>query len=314
MTSHNPAPQPTKAPSPVSRPAASEAGEGVVSEARLIRGLSYDEYARTDAWRWSQIKHVERSPLHAKHMRDNGGTDSAAQAQLRAVHCAVLEPDKFEFRYSVYEGKARRGKAFKAHREEHPGTEALNPREYDAIRTTADAIRNHPVVAEFMREGEAEVVVEWTDKRTGIRCIGRIDWLSKTVLFDLKTCGTTHEHEVQRLVTRNGWHGQLAHYYEGTRALGLHRDVAIVVAEMKPPHDVAVFNVPRYSGGALNAGRMLRERLMKQLRACIDSGNWPGRHAKAAELILPDWAFEETLEIGSEHKANESEEESNPWT
>lgn len=264
----------------------------------IHRDLTYLEYAAIPAWNWSRIKLLElASPLHVFQdvFQDHGDNDTPARVVLRAIHCAVLEPHRFGERYSVFAGTRNAShKLYKSHLACFPGTEVLLPRERDQITATAAAIRDHHVVRDLMAEGEGEVVVTWDDADTGLPCKARIDWLGTKGWFDLKTFGTTHERRVASMAAQQLTHGQLAHYDAGLRANGIELPALLVVAEGQGAQDVAVFamdeGVPH---GALHVGRVLRERLMRELAGCVAEDRWPGRHETVQDLVLPTWALDE---------------------
>jgi hypothetical protein len=261
--------------------------------------LAHEEYAALPGWRWSHIKLMETHSPHAvRHAVDNpDDSDTPSRVKLRAIHAAVLEPDRFDAMFSVYDG-VRRGADYTAHLANHPGTSVLNPREYDDIHATADAIRSHPVVRDLMSDGDPEVSVSWVDPETGLPCKGRVDWLGSGGILDLKTCGTVHERAVASLVARNLWHGQLAHYASGLAAHGRHDLPAyIIAAEGKGAQDVAVYQIDQgIPDGALHVGEGIRSRLMRELARCERLNNWPGRHPSAVTLCLPTYALDDIVD------------------
>jgi hypothetical protein len=253
--------------------------------------LPFEEYAALPGWNWSCIKLLEDgSPLHVRYARDNPSPDTANRAVLRAIHAMVLEPETFALRYSVFDG-VRRGKAYDAHVEAHPGTTVLNVRQFDEVRWTADAILAHSAVRDLLAVGRPEVTVTWTDAETGLPCKGRVDWLGDA-LVDLKTIATTHEIAVARIVAKNHYHGQMAHYDDGLRAHDIRVPAFLVVAEGRAPFDVAVFEVDEgIPDGSIHVGREMRKRLMKQLAECERLNHWPGRHPQPQVLCLPPHAL-----------------------
>jgi len=77
----------------------------------IYRDLSYEAYETLPGWRWSHIKLLhDQSPIHVQHALQPHD-DTSSRRRLRAVHAAVLEPDAFRQRYSVYDG-VRRGKLY----------------------------------------------------------------------------------------------------------------------------------------------------------------------------------------------------------
>lgn len=264
---------------------------------QLLRGTTYAEYLALPGYRWSEIKLLHAcSPLHVLYARTAQlDDDTASRAWLRAVHLLTLEPHNFGREFSVFDG-TRRGKVYDAHCADHPHTTVLKPHEVASALAAADAIRSHPTVAPLLATGDPEVVITWTDATTGLPCKARLDWLGPA-LVDLKTLGTTHERRVAGMTASYLYHGQMAHYTAGLVALGIEVPAYLVVAEGKPPHDVAVFGLdPNGPDGALHVGQQLRARLMAQLAECEASGHWPGRHEAPQDLVLPVYALDDVAE------------------
>jgi hypothetical protein len=103
-------------------------------------------YRADPALNWSLIKTIAKSPLHFRHRRDNPRPDSPTFRVGRAVHAAILEPERFAADWVVYAGR-RAGKAWTAFFEEHEGREILNATEYDTVVAMASAVRSRPDIA-----------------------------------------------------------------------------------------------------------------------------------------------------------------------
>lgn len=288
-----------------------------MTEARMFKGLTYAEYERLPGWRWGQIRLLhDGSPRHVKHAVDTGSSgdrddDTPSRAWLRAVHALVFEPQNFRRDFSVFDGR-RTGKLYDAHLLCNPGASILNPREHRSAVATAEAIKTNPAVAPLLAAGDGEVSITWTDRATGLPCKGRLDWLGPLGVVDLKTLGTTNERQVASIVASRLYHGQLGHYAEGLRALGI--DVPgfyLVAAEGKGAQDVAAYRLgDSPPDGALHRGRELRADLMRALAECVEADRWPGRHESVESLELPAWATDpdDDLVVGdADDDANELE-------
>jgi hypothetical protein len=281
-----------------------------VSNAQIHRGLTYDEYSVLPGWRWSVIKAMAESPLHCLHAKRTSSPDTASRVLLRAVHALTLEPHRFAESFSVYEGKRdARTAAYQQHLADNPDTAVLTPKDFALAKSTADAIRHHPIAGPLFAEGEPEVSITWLDHETGLPCKARLDWLAPRFFFDLKNLGTTNERMVARHVAAMLIHGQVAHYTAALEAVGI-RDLPayLLVTEGKGPQDVAVFEVDAgIPDGALHVGAELRRDLMKRLSDCVQDDRWPGRHEKPVNLCLPNYALLDPDLVGIEG-GNEAEE------
>jgi hypothetical protein len=219
----------------------------------------------------------------------------------RAVHCAVLEPDRFPLDYTVYTGSRRAGSEWHEFAAANAGKTILKADEYARCLDIRDAVRAHPVAGNLLANGDAEQTVTWADDKTGIACKARIDWVVRNSLIDLKTTRSVDAREFGAVAARMQYHGQLAFYTNGflgsqrvSRAPSAPRIIAV---ESEPPYDVAVFRVGL---DAMLAGYDLVAEYLHRLAECRASDTWPGRYPQQTELELPSWAlgeFSDTIEV-----------------
>jgi hypothetical protein len=59
------------------------------------------DYADIDAMNWSTLKHLATSPLMLRYRVDHPREDTKALARGRAIHCALLEPERWTREYIV---------------------------------------------------------------------------------------------------------------------------------------------------------------------------------------------------------------------
>lgn len=155
-----------------------------------------------------------------------------------------------------------------------------------------DAVLAHPTAGPLFRQGLglAERSFVWTDAATGLECKGRTDWLSPAEgggyhLVDLKTSRTADPRMFGRDAAKYGYHNQLAWYRAGARSNGLRiASVVIVVVESAAPHDVVVYTL---MSDQIEKGESENTDLLGRVKACRESGKWPGRFAEYTPLDLP---------------------------
>lgn len=255
--------------------------------------MTYAEYAALEGVNWSSLKNMEDSPLHYKHRLDSKeDTDTTGRGMGRLLHTLVLEPHNFGEGYAIYPGPVRRGKEWDAFEAENAGKTILKESELVEVRAQAAAVRAHPEVAPLLVGAETEKTIVWNEPRHGIRCKSRLDlWNPKlATLVDLKGCQTTDPRRFGQMAARMGYFAQLAHYYQAV-ALGLRRavyDVLIVAVETSAPYDVAVFKLEDQD---LEVGRIYVDDYLDKLKACLDSGVWPGRCPTRQRIQLPSYIF-----------------------
>lgn len=265
-------------------------------------------YHDIDAENWSTLKAMRRSPLHYLHARTHERPDTDTFRRGRLVHSLVLEPQRFELDYAVWDGKVRRGKAWDAFRldADARGLTVITPAQLAKARAMAAAVARI-----WTPDAQRELSIVWTDETTGLRCKARIDSINPVTITELKTCADVDAETFSRTMHRLGYHGQLAHYRNGARSITGRTAVAQIVAvEAEEPHDAAIFVV---SEDAMCAGEDMVAECLARVRACRDRGVWPGRYVEPVSLELPRWAREDEdvtgLGIDFDAPADEGEED-----
>ena len=252
----------------------------------------FADYIAIPAINWSTLKEMARSPRHYQHRLVTPRDDTPAMRFGRAVHTATLEPDSFPVLYAVWDG-ARRGKEWgnfvlacvEANRE------VLTRAEYDTCLHVRDAVRSDPVAGPYLQSAlETEKVLEWTDSGTGLKCKSRVDALGSGYVADLKTTRDAGPVEFPKTAARLMYAHQLAFYCTGAEAVtGGEYEAVLIAVESEAPHDVCTYIV---SEDDLWAARDEVARLLARVKACTESGEWPGRFTEPQTLSLPPWAFE----------------------
>lgn len=256
----------------------------------LSRSMPFAEYLRVEGVNWSSLKHMAKSPKHYQYEKVPPPDETAAMVKGRAAHTAVLEPAQFDLEYVVYPGR-RAGKEWDNFEAANLDRTILTKSEEKAALAIRDAVHGHKVASALLSYGRPEQVIEWNDAETGIHCKGRIDFLRRDALVDLKTTANLDPRRFSVTALDMAYHGQLAFYLRGLAALGLD-DLAtyIVAVEADQPHDVAALKV---DPGALAMGDVLVSALLNRLAECEATKEWPGRYPEEATFFLPGWAYVE---------------------
>lgn len=255
--------------------------------------LSFEEYRALPGLNWSLLKHAAESPKRFKYFESHDRPDTLAMLVGRAVHCSVLEPDRFPLEFPVWQGGRRQGKTWESFVDALPVTASvLSISEYERCLAIRDAVRAHPVAARLLdREGTlTEHVVQWTDKDTGLDCKARFDAVNPYgYLLDLKTTQHIDERRFTRTVADMAYHAQAAFYCAGFEsAYGAGQVFYFIAVESEPPHDVAVYVL---DDDSLWAGEELVKSLLRRVKDCRETGQWPGMYPTLQTLTLPAWAF-----------------------
>jgi hypothetical protein len=273
-------------------------GGGTLAPRPPRRDLESDaRYNAIDAVNWSTLVHLAKSAKLLAWRRDHERDESSALRVGSAIHCAILEPDRFSRAYIARpylgDGRTRAGRAARAQweAERDPDSVVLSADEYDLAVRCSEAARAHPAVRDMLRGGRAEEVVVWTDEETGLRCKGRLDYLAPTYLLDLKSTSAETVTAFAREVAGRLYHGQLAFYLDGAiaskRLDPLASRVLVVGIQTVEPYDV----IPARLGSEwIERGRSLYRSLLRRYADCQAAGWWPGLAPGVVDLWVPPWA------------------------
>jgi hypothetical protein len=215
--------------------------------------------------RFSNLKHMARSPLHYHHAVTSEFHESRVMRVGYGVHGRVLGASP----HVVYEGD-RRGKAWEAFKAQYAGARILTSSEDADAKAIADAVLAHPRAAALM-DGKRELEVGW--EWLGRECMSHLDVLGDGRIVDLKITSAGPPEKFRWHALRMGWHAQLAFYRRAAAALGVKNpDCYLVAVEDKAPYAVTVRPLtPR----ALEAGDKLCRLWMERLLSCEGADHWP---------------------------------------
>lgn len=262
-------------------------------------GVSFEDYAQREGVNLSRLKHMDESPAHYLAAPRIEPTD--AMELGTATHIAILEPDRLSEAVAFWDegdgprAKARKGKEWEAFKAEHAGKVLLRTRDQRPIEQMALAVQRHPDARRLVEGLRTEVVYEWTDEPTGIRCKGRVDGRKPGITVDLKTSRSLNAYAFGSQAAKLMYHVQAAHYWEGVKAVdGENSRYFILAVENVEPYDVGVFRV---DPATLRLGRDKRRELMSKLARCLEANEWPGRYPEAVDLDLPSWVWPDDEEF-----------------
>jgi hypothetical protein len=265
-------------------------------KAEIIEGLTHEQYAKIDAEHSGVLRKLLVSPLAYRTAKDQeaAGIDEDRDVLRlgRAVHTATLEPKRFPQQYVCWSGGRRAGKEWDRHIAEADaaGQTILKEDQLDQAVAISKAARTHPVAGPILSaKGRAELTIVWTHPRTGVKIKVRLDWLTKTVLADLKTCRDIEPRRFDSRSAQLGYHIQMALYADAVEAAGLGPvEAKLICVQSSPPHDVVVRQLGR---DVHFIGVQQYEAALDLLVACRESGKWPGiAETEEVPLRLPAWA------------------------
>ena len=260
--------------------------------------MPFQRYRDTDAISQSQLKWLQKSPLHywsrfIDPARIEVPLDTPALRFGTATHTAVLEPDRFQADYALGPQATKSSKAWK---DAVAATDKilLTPDEYAAIQGMSVSLLQHDAArkALFDKAGKNEQSF-FFQLNSGLKLKCRADRiLSNGIIVDLKTTADASASAFSKSCANFGYHIQAAFYIKVIELVtGVEpKGFAFVAVEKEPPYAVQVFKA---SDAMICYGMEKVNELLNDLRLLYEipgEGPWPSYSAKAVELDLPTWA------------------------
>ncbi len=264
----------------------------------ILSGISEQVYhePRLGVASKSALDQVERSPAHYRAWLDGTRSETSAALEFgRAMHCAILEPERFAEQYVVEPDfgdcrKTANKAARDAWRLEHAGAVTIEDEQMTSIRGIVSSLKSHELASKLLAGGESEVTLSWEDQATRLPCKGRVDYFIRDlgIAVDVKSTEDASPEAFRRSIARYGYHRQDAFYRGGFRALGVPlKHFAFVVVEKSAPFATAVYML---DAEAVASGEQSVARNMITLAGCVRRDEWPGYPTEIQTLSLPPWA------------------------
>lgn len=249
--------------------------------------LSNEDYHLHPAVSASHLHYIAQSPFHywSRFINpDRNPVEPTAAMRLGSlVHCAVLEPDQLQYRYSRCASRATKAGKEQAFNLASRGIEAVSDADWELAIAMNNAVNLHPAARKLLQEGEAEQSYFWEDSRTGLQCKCRPDWLNGSTIVDLKTTQDASPKGFAKSVANFRYHVQASHYLSA----GFADRFVFIAVEKTYPHAVAVYELDAV---ALNLGESLRLDNISRIAECRALNKWPSYSDNELTLSLPVWA------------------------
>ena len=240
------------------------------------------------------------SPKHWKH-KQSENTDNDKFRIGRVFHSLVLEniePIIFQEPINEKTGKAY-GYETKKYLEAKKNFEELNATEYI---TSTERAKMEPMREALIKEFGQYLTCRGFNERsffaqcpdTGMKVKCRPDRIAGATIFDLKTCDDIGRFEID--VKKWGYHIQAAFYSDVFElATGKKPDKFIFMAvEKREPFDTCLYEL---SAEYFEIGRIKYKKAMKEMKACQESGNFPGVMGDKPVLTIdaPYWLWKQEM-------------------
>jgi exodeoxyribonuclease VIII len=218
-----------------------------------------------------------------------------------AIHCAILEPERYASDYKIVECDARTSAMYKAACKDRSKDMVLTSAEGDGVSGMSAAIYSDPDALEILNApGRNELSVFAKDPETGLIVKCRFDRLNNDLMAaDIKKTQDAREDAFSRTVNTYLYHMQAAFYsdvFEWATGEQL-RGFDFIAVEERPPHACKVYGLDEE---ALMIGRAMYREALTVYAKCVDSGKWPAYSGGRKVIGLPGYAisqFEDELEV-----------------
>ena len=246
----------------------------------IYRDISSPEYHSGEGLGSSHLRELLRSPLHYITSVNTPSKETPAMKLGTAVHCAILEPERFEIEYieaPIIDRRTKDGKALWSELEQS-GRIVLSRDEYLKITQMAHAVRNHEIASKLISGGVPEQSVYWNQQISSldvseILCKARPNYIKQLkkgyVIADIKTTQDASISEFPKKAYYQWlYHLQAAHYVRGFEAITGEKVVAFmyVAIESEPPYAISVFKA---GDDYLNAGMKKTQELYEVYASCV---------------------------------------------
>ncbi len=217
----------------------------------------------------SGLKRILRSPLELQRYFQRQQLSSPILDFGTAVHCALLEPERFAQEYialPVNHVDLFHAQDMELIQQQGKIQHFITQAQMDAVHGICEQVQQQPEIADLLAQGQAEQSLFWRDSESGIRCKIRPDLLRLPhLIVELKTTFNAALDVFQRTVLMQQYHLSAAMYLQGVQHITGHTpNYVFIVACREAPYQVSTF-VP--SAAMLQEGEKLFRLALSKLKA-----------------------------------------------
>lgn len=230
-------------------------------------------FANKDAINASLLKRISlKSLLHALAEEIE---QTPAMLLGSAIHCAILEPERFSIEYAIAPKVDRRTKEGKSTWEAfelaNAGKSILTEDQGDTIKGMKESILSHEIASMVLSGGEAEYSYYVKDDETGLQLKARPDYRNGSALIDLKTTSDASFEGFSKAIGGFGYHIQAAFYLDvfNKSQSESYRDFFFVAIENKAPFALAIY---RLDENHIEAGRVAYRAALRKYADFLSKG------------------------------------------
>lgn len=263
-------------------------------EPGIYPGVPFDEYVAWDAVNNSFLWTMKtKNAAYAKYEQEHPKQTKALKYG-EILHALALEPDTFRQRY-LAAPKCLKNTNVGNDIYEHwkkglNGRKEFDCADYAKMLKLDKALRSKRI-HKFIEQGEAEVCILWIDKKTGLLCKGRLDYLLRkhAVIIDLKSTIYPFKERFEKEIWNLGYYQKAAFYCDGyTEMTATPPAFTFLIYDKNPPHDSVAREL---SAKSIIAGRISYREQLKKYKEYKESDYWPGFPNEIEVTSLPEWAL-----------------------
>lgn len=266
----------------------------------IYTDISNEDYHASHGISNSGLSRIAQSPAHFKYPKAKAST--RAMEIGSAIHCAILEPERYVRDYKVVECDARTSSLYKAACKDRDSSLVLTMAEADNVNGMQEAAYRNMAAASLLCDTLAhrELSVYAKDPETGLLVKCRFDLLTKDgIALDLKKTTDARADAFSRAIYNYRYHCQAAFYIDVYKwATGLDiKEWKFLAMEEQSPYACKVYTLDQE---AIEIGRIEYRIALNTYAECVESGEWPSYGDDSEVISLPGWAFsrlEDQLEV-----------------
>lgn len=257
--------------------------------------LSMDEYLGHPAIGSSTLKNIMLSPADYKAAREQKKNDTKSTTLGTAVHCVILEPEKFKETYALQPedwGPKNKGdgrKKWDAFKKENEGKNVITFDDANYLKRVLFSAEKHRSLKEALKVGKPEAtgIIRYNER---IELKARADLLCPGIIWDIKSSSEDiDDGNLFKIVFNGGYHFQAAHHkMVMAEALGESIDSFgwIFISTKTPAVHIRMVRAPKK---LLQWSSSDHSYALNKLNSCLISNEWPGYADTIHEMQPPEW-------------------------
>jgi len=263
----------------------------------IYENISNQEYHGSIGVSRSAISELKKSPLHYWDSYINSEKPEKKETQAMnigsAVHCLILEPEKFNDNFAIipdYNPYTNEGKKFKRDFYDlNKEKIILKNDEYEKSEIMSESVKRHKKAKKFLEGNyKVEQSIFWKDEETDILCKARPDlWhLDLNLICDLKTSADPIPKSFSKTIKENCYHIQAAMQIDAILKTTGHKidQFCFIVIPNSRPFVPYIYVIGEE---VISLGRKEYKDALKILKKCQEENNWEIDRESVIGLEIP---------------------------